>query len=171
MSALSAVLLEAIWTRMPWVAETYADGVPPAVKVSSFHAPQLGALALVPTLTQLLVDQFHTLHVQVWVELAGPRYLTSTCSPVTEEGAMVPGTNALIAASTPDGKQGSAFGLAASMQSLALMLGPLGGGVTTGIAGIGAVYVVIGVILMFAAVGCVLFVREPKGFGRVVRAG
>ena len=87
------------------------------------------------------------------------------------QGAMVPGTNALIAASTPDGKQGSAFGLAASMQSLALMLGPLGGGVTTGIAGIGAVYVVIGVILMFAAVGCVLFVREPKGFGRVVRAG
>ncbi len=30
--------------------------------------------------------------------------------------------------------------------ALALMLGPLGGGVTTGIAGIGAVYVVLGVI-------------------------
>ncbi len=83
------------------------------------------------------------------------------------QGAMVPGTNALIAASTPDGKQGSAFGLAASMQSLALMLGPLGGGFTTGLAGISAVYVVIGVILIFAALGCILFVREPAGFSRV----
>ena len=76
-------------------------------------------------------------------------------------------TNALIAASTPDGKQGSAFGLAASMQSLALMLGPLGGGFTTGLAGISAVYVVIGVILVIAAMGCIAFVREPKGFGRI----
>ena len=82
------------------------------------------------------------------------------------QGAMVPGTNALIAASTPDGKQGSAFGLAASMQSLALMLGPLGGGAATGLGGIGAVYVVIGVILVIGAAGCVIFVREPTGFGR-----
>ena len=44
------------------------------------------------------------------------------------QGAMVPGTNALIAASAPEGKQGSAFGLAASMQSMALLLGPLGEG-------------------------------------------
>ncbi|MEO8540129.1 MAG: MFS transporter [bacterium] len=82
------------------------------------------------------------------------------------QGAMVPGTNALIAASTPDGKQGSAFGLAASMQSLALMLGPLGGGFTTGVAGISAVYIVIGVILLVAAVGCFAFVKEPTGFGK-----
>lgn len=82
------------------------------------------------------------------------------------QGAMVPGTNALIAASAPDGKQGSAFGLAASMQSLALMLGPLGGGLTTGMAGIGAVYVVIGVILMAAGLAAIAFVREPRGFGR-----
>ena len=70
------------------------------------------------------------------------------------QGAMVPGTSALIAASAPEGKQGSTFGVAASMQSLALMLGPLGGGFTTGIAGIAAVYVVIGGILLVAAVGC-----------------
>ena len=57
--------------------------------------------------------------------------------------------------------------LAASMQSLALMLGPLGGGFTTGLAGISSVYVVIGVILIIASIGCVAFVREPKGFGRV----
>jgi MFS family permease len=84
------------------------------------------------------------------------------------QGAMVPGTNALIAASAPHGKQGSAFGLAASMQSLALMLGPIGGGFTSGMAGMGAVYVVIGVILLVGAAGCLVFVREPTGFGRVV---
>lgn len=82
------------------------------------------------------------------------------------QGAMVPGTSALIAASAPEGKQGSTFGVAASMQSLALMLGPLGGGFTTGIAGISAVYVVIGGILLVAAVGCFFFVKEPEGFGR-----
>lgn len=80
------------------------------------------------------------------------------------QGAMVPGTNALIAAGTPDGKQGSAFGLAASMQSMALLLGPLGGGFTSGIGGIGAVYVVIGIILVVAAAAAFLLVREPEVF-------
>ncbi len=82
------------------------------------------------------------------------------------QGAMVPGTNALIAASTPEGKQGSAFGLAASMQSMALLLGPLGGGLTSGFAGIGAVYVTIGVILVGASIAAALLIREPRGFGR-----
>ncbi len=80
------------------------------------------------------------------------------------QGAMVPGTNALIAAGTPEGKQGSAFGLAASMQSMALLLGPLGGGFTSGFAGIGAVYIVIGVILVAAASAAALLVREPDVF-------
>ena len=82
------------------------------------------------------------------------------------QGAMVPGTNALIAASAPEGKQGSAFGLAASMQSLALLLGPLGGGLVSGVAGIGAVYVVIGIILAGAGLAAALLIREPKDFGR-----
>ncbi len=83
------------------------------------------------------------------------------------QGAMVPGTNALIAASTPEGKQGSAFGLAASMQSMALLVGPLAGGFTSGLLGIDAVYVVIGVILLVAAAGGSLFIREPE----VLRGG
>lgn len=81
------------------------------------------------------------------------------------QGAMVPGTNALIAASTPEGKQGSAFGLAASMQSLALLTGPLAGGAVAGVLGIEAVYAVIGVILIAAAVFGVVAIREPEGFG------
>jgi MFS family permease len=56
--------------------------------------------------------------------------------------------------------------MAASMQSLALMLGPLGGGFVTGQAGIEAVYVVIGVVLVLAGVAAFLFVKEPKEFGR-----
>ena len=80
------------------------------------------------------------------------------------QGAMVPGTNALIAASTPDGKQGSAFGLASSMQSLALLVGPLAGGATGGLLGIRAVYVVIAAVLILAALAARPFLREPEVF-------
>ncbi len=85
------------------------------------------------------------------------------------QGAMVPGTNALIAASVPEGKQGSAFGLAASMQSMALLVGPLAGGFTSGTLGNGAVYVIMGLILVGASALGYAFIREPEGFGRQVR--
>lgn len=87
------------------------------------------------------------------------------------QGAMVPGTNALIAASTPEGKQGSAFGLAASMQSMALLVGPLAGGFVTGTLGIQAVYVVIGVILLLASVAAYAFIREPELFAKNLEPG
>jgi MFS family permease len=77
---------------------------------------------------------------------------------------MVPGTNALLAVSVPEGKQGSAFGLAASMQSLALLIGPLGGGFVSGLAGNPAVYFTIGVMLMLTAIPAYLFIREPDMF-------
>lgn len=80
------------------------------------------------------------------------------------QGAMVPGTNALIAANTPEGKQGSAFGLAASMQSLALLVGPLAGGATAGLLGIEAVYLVIAFVLVLAALVARPLIREPEVF-------
>ncbi len=80
------------------------------------------------------------------------------------QGAMVPGTNALIAASVPEGKHGSAFGLAASMQSMALLVGPLGGGFTSGLFGIEAVYLVVGVLLLAGALLAWFQVREPDLF-------
>ena len=67
------------------------------------------------------------------------------------QGGMVPGTNALIAAATPDGRHGSAFGLAASVQSLAILAGPFGGGLTASAFGIRAVFAVIGTLLVAAA--------------------
>ncbi len=83
------------------------------------------------------------------------------------QGAMVPGTSTLIAASAPEGKQGSTFGMAASMQSLALMLGPLGGGYVTAVSGINSVYVVIGVVICLAGIASLALVREPKAFAKV----
>lgn len=77
------------------------------------------------------------------------------------QGAMVPGLNALIAAAVPDGKQGSAFGLAASMQSMALLFGPILGGFTAGLFGIHAPYVVIGFVLALTGVGAYILVEEP----------
>ena len=56
------------------------------------------------------------------------------------------------------------------MQSMALLLGPIGGGLTSGLAGIGAVYVTIGFILVGAAIAAALLIREPKGFGGAKRA-
>ncbi|MGB4862913.1 MAG: MFS transporter, partial [Tepidiformaceae bacterium] len=82
------------------------------------------------------------------------------------QGATVPGTSALIAASAPEGKHGSTFGMAASMQSLALMLGPLGGGLVTGIAGINAVYVVIGIFIFVTGIVSFLIIKEPRAFAK-----
>jgi len=82
------------------------------------------------------------------------------------QGAMVPGTNALIAASVPDGKQGAAFGLAASMQSMALLIGPLAGGAVNDGFGIQYVYIVMGVILMATGVIGSMLIREPELFTR-----
>ncbi|GAB4331874.1 MAG: multidrug efflux MFS transporter [Dehalococcoidia bacterium] len=79
------------------------------------------------------------------------------------QGAMVPGTNALIAAAVPDGKHGSAFGLAASMQSMALLTGPMAGGFTGSLIGIDWVYVVIGLLLVVAGAWGRVLIREPEG--------
>ena len=77
------------------------------------------------------------------------------------QGAMVPGMNALIAAATPDGKQGSAFGLAASMQSLALTVGPIAGGLVVRYLGLRWDYAIIGIILMMTSVLAFIFVKDP----------
>lgn len=84
------------------------------------------------------------------------------------QGAMVPGTNALLAVSVPDGKQGSAFGLAASMQSIAMLIGPLAGGFVSGIAGNPAVYMTIGVMLVLTAIPAYLYIKEPDIFAKPV---
>ncbi|MGD9933227.1 MAG: MFS transporter [Dehalococcoidia bacterium] len=77
------------------------------------------------------------------------------------QGAMVPGMNALLASSTPEGKQGSAFGLAASMQSLALIIGPLLGGAIIAAVGIRWDYALVAGVLLLAGLATVALVKEP----------
>jgi DHA1 family multidrug resistance protein-like MFS transporter len=87
------------------------------------------------------------------------------------QGAMVPGTNALLAAYAPEGKHGSVFGLASSMQSMALLIGPLGGGFISGTFGNEVVYVIIGLLLIGAGLTARIMVREPAMYIREVAPG
>jgi len=76
-------------------------------------------------------------------------------------GAMIPMVNALIGASAPDGKHGSAFGLVGSAQALSFAVAPLLGGLTAKQFGIHAGFPIIGVLLVAVAVLVWMTVREP----------
>jgi DHA1 family multidrug resistance protein-like MFS transporter len=76
-------------------------------------------------------------------------------------GAMIPMVNALIGASAPDGKQGSAFGLVGSAQALSFAVAPLLGGLTAQQLGIHAVFPVIGCLLLAVSALVWAAVREP----------
>lgn len=76
-------------------------------------------------------------------------------------GAMIPMVNALIGASAPAGKQGSAFGLVGSAQALSFAIAPLLGGVTADRLGIHAGFPIIGALLVAVAALIALTVREP----------
>ena len=76
-------------------------------------------------------------------------------------GAMIPMVNALIGASAPEGKHGSAFGLVGSAQALSFAVAPLLGGLTAKQFGIHAGFPVVGALLVAVAVLVWLTVREP----------
>jgi DHA1 family multidrug resistance protein-like MFS transporter len=76
-------------------------------------------------------------------------------------GAMIPLVNALIGASAPEGKHGSAFGLVGSAQALSFAVAPLLGGLTAQQFGIHAPFPIVGVMLVAVAVLAFAAVREP----------
>ena len=76
-------------------------------------------------------------------------------------GAMIPTVNALIGGLSPEGKQGSAFGLVGSAQALSFAVAPLLGGLTAQAFGIHAPFPIIGAVLLGVAVLVALTVREP----------
>ncbi|HEU5324042.1 MAG TPA: MFS transporter, partial [Methylomirabilota bacterium] len=76
-------------------------------------------------------------------------------------GAMIPMVNALIGASAPDGKHGSAFGLVGSAQALSFAVAPLLGGITAKTLGIHAGFPIVGGMLIAVAALVWLTVREP----------
>jgi MFS family permease len=78
-------------------------------------------------------------------------------------GAMIPMVNALIGASAPAGKHGSAFGLVGSAQAMSFAVAPLLGGVTAQRFGIHAGFPVIGAMLVGVSALVWLTVREPAG--------
>lgn len=76
-------------------------------------------------------------------------------------GAMIPTVNALIGATAPPGKQGSAFGLVGSANALSFAIAPLLGGLTAQAFGIHASFAVIGVVLLGVAALVAFAVTEP----------
>jgi MFS family permease len=76
-------------------------------------------------------------------------------------GAMIPMVNALIGASAPEGKHGSAFGLVGSAQALSFAIAPLLGGITARQLGIHAGFPIVGVLLIVVSGLVWLTVREP----------
>jgi MFS family permease len=78
------------------------------------------------------------------------------------QGAMVPRTNALLAVRTPEGRHGTTFGLASTLQSTAMLIGPVAGGLTSGTLGNHAVYAMMGILLLVAALLAGMALREPE---------
>ena len=78
-------------------------------------------------------------------------------------GAMIPMVNALIGASAPEGKHGSAFGLVGSAQALSFAVAPLLGGITAQQLGIHAGFPIVGAVLVAVSALVWLTVREPAG--------
>ncbi|QYJ16735.1 Staphyloferrin B transporter [Rubrobacter xylanophilus DSM 9941] len=66
-------------------------------------------------------------------------------------GAVVPVANLAVRRSVPPGRQGRAFGVAASVTSVAFGVGPLGGGLLASAFGFEAAFLVPGVLLLAAA--------------------
>jgi DHA1 family multidrug resistance protein-like MFS transporter len=76
-------------------------------------------------------------------------------------GAMIPTVNALIGALSPEGKQGSAFGLVGSAQALSFAVAPLLGGLAARAFGIHAPFPIVGFMLLGVAALVAFTVREP----------
>jgi DHA1 family multidrug resistance protein-like MFS transporter len=75
-------------------------------------------------------------------------------------GALIPSTQAVIGLSTPPGRRGIVFGVAASASSLGSAVGPLLGAAVGATLGIRAVFVITGLALLVA---CVAVVRGLPG--------
>ena len=81
-------------------------------------------------------------------------------------GAVVPVANLAVRQAVPPDRQGRAFGVAASVTSVAFGVGPLGGGLLASAFGFGAAFLVPGVLLL-AAAGVLLL--APRSRARAVR--
>jgi MFS transporter, DHA1 family, multidrug resistance protein len=89
-----------------------------------------------------------------------PVYVLTLGAIFVAQGAMIPSTNTLIAASVSPSWRGTAFGVSASFQALAFAVGPLA---TAGFAtfSLFAVFLAVGALFLAAAVMIFLGLKEP----------
>jgi MFS family permease len=76
------------------------------------------------------------------------------------QGAMVPASNTIIAAAVPNERRGAAFGLAASVQALAFVVGALGLAMF-GRFSLSAGFAALGVVMAGVACATLVGLREP----------
>jgi MFS transporter, DHA1 family, multidrug resistance protein len=77
------------------------------------------------------------------------------------QGAMLPATNTIIAAAVPYERRGTAFGMAASVQAVAFVAGPMGAA-AFGRASLTAGFAVMAVMIAGVALATLLALREPE---------
>jgi DHA1 family multidrug resistance protein-like MFS transporter len=77
------------------------------------------------------------------------------------QGAMLPATNTIIAAAVPYERRGTAFGMAASVQAVAFVAGPMGAA-AFGRASLTAGFAVMAAIIAGVALVTLLTLREPE---------
>ncbi|MCA3747772.1 MAG: MFS transporter [Rubrobacter sp.] len=85
-------------------------------------------------------------------------------------GAVVPVANLAVRQAVPPERQGRAFGVAASVTSVAFGVGPLGGGLLASAFGFEAAFLVPGVLLLAAAGVLLLAPRSRARAARILKA-
>jgi MFS transporter, DHA1 family, multidrug resistance protein len=86
------------------------------------------------------------------------------------QGAVLPATNTIIAASVPRQRRGTAFGIASSVQALSFIIGPMGAALFAAFS-LQLGFLVLSGALALTAVTVFLFLREPDLSERPAQAG
>lgn len=155
--ALSEITGEENSTAASGVAFTIAGlaGVVGALGVARFV--QVGSLRKSLTLLCVISAAGHFFLALTGSELV---YMLWFGAVSLAHGAMLPGTNTLIAASVSPQRRGTAFGFASSAQALAFMVGPTGAAVMSTVSFAGG-FVVVGALFLAMAVVLFAALREP----------
>lgn len=85
-------------------------------------------------------------------------------------GMIIPVANLAVRSAVPAGRQGAAFGIAASANSVAFGLGPLGGGLLAATFGFGAPFLAPGILLLAATAALVVLAATVRPhYGRLLK--
>jgi DHA1 family multidrug resistance protein-like MFS transporter len=112
------------------------------------------------SLTAIITAQA-LLHIVLAKSVSVPEYILCLGTIFIAQGAMIPSTNTLIAASVSSAWRGTAFGIASSFQAAAFAVGPLS---TAAFArnSLFAAFLAVGALFLVAAAVIFLGLREPE---------